>query len=598
MKRLLDCVSQNTRSKRPRLVGTDTNQIMVSATHLYNYMVGDPLVDWLKQRNRSGTRHSPAYLNANGFDTFIMKRGVEFEEKLVEYINQNLFPVVTVSPSITTEGISRTHKLMLEGAPIIHSAPVQSTRTNTQGIIDLLVRSDYLCDLVEDNPISDTEKNVPAPKLKSNYHYVVVDIKFTTLPLRADATHLVNSGSMPAYKAQCLVYTELVGEIQGYTAPYAFLMGRRWRCTRNGTPHANNSCLGKLGKIDYDDIDAQYKQRTADAIKWVRDVKTDSDKWTTNPPTREELYPNMCVDSGIWNGEKEKIADDIGEMTKIWHVGVRHRKNAVEKQIFSWRDKSCTTASMGLRGVRAPVIDAIISINRQKKDKIRPSRIQNNLHDWKVPGNELFVDFETFGDMFDDFTSLPAQNRTDMIFMIGVGYEEEGRWVYKSFTCTQPTLLEEYRIMDEFAQLVADRNYPKIYHWVADEKFWRAAENRQFDITDDSDIERKDHISDDWQVKKWADLSQVFQTEPIVIKDCFKYGLKSVSKAMQKHDMIKGTLDSSCDNGMSAMIKAWKVYRSNKDVDASEIMKDIVKYNEFDCKVLWEILSYLRKNHS
>jgi hypothetical protein len=67
---------------------------------------------------------------------------------------------------------------------------------------------------------------------------------------------------------------------------------------------------------------------------------------------------------------------------------------------------------------------------------------------------------------------------------------------------------------------------------------------------------------------------------------------------MQKHGMIKGTLDSSCDNGMSAMIKAWKVYQSDKDVDASEKMKDIVKYNEFDCKVLWEILSYLRKNHS
>lgn len=598
MKRLLDCVSQNTRSKRPRLVGTDKSQVMVSATHLYNYMIGDPLVDWLKQRSRSGTRHSPAYLNANGFDTFIMKRGVEFEEKLVEYISQNLFPVVTVSPSITAEGISRTRQLMLEGAPIIHSAPVQSTQKNTQGIIDLLVRSDYLCDLVEDNPISDIEKNVPAPKLKSDYHYIVVDIKFTTLPLRADAIHLVNAGSMSAYKAQCLVYTELVGEIQGYTAPYAFLMGRRWRCTRNGVSHSNNSCLGKLGKIDYNDIDVQYKQRTADAIQWVRDVKTDSEKWTTTPQTREELYPNMCVDSGIWNGEKEKIADNIGEMTKIWHVGVRHRKNAVDKQIFSWRDKSCTTASMGLRGLRAPVIDAIISINRQNRDKIRPSRIQNNLHDWKAPGNELFVDFETFGDMFDDFTSLPSQNHTDMIFMIGVGYEEEGRWVYKNFTCTQPTLLEEYRIMDEFAQLVADRSYPKIYHWVADEKFWRAAENRQFDITDDSDIERKDHISDDWQVKEWADLSQVFQTEPIVIKDCFKYGLKSVSKAMKKHGMIKGTLDSSCDNGMSAMIKAWKLYQSDKNLVVSKKMKDIVKYNEFDCKVLWEILSYLRKNHS
>jgi hypothetical protein len=26
-------------------------------------------------------------------------------------------------------------------------------------------------------------------------------------------------------------------------------------------------------------------------------------------------------------------------------------------------------------------------------------------------------------------------------------------------------------------------------------------------------------------------------------------------------------------------------------------MLDIAKYNEFDCKVLWEIINYLRKNH-
>ena len=40
-------------------------------------------------------------------------------------------------------------------------------------------------------------------------------------------THILNSQKYSAYKAQCLVYTEAVGLIQGYTAPIAFILGRR-----------------------------------------------------------------------------------------------------------------------------------------------------------------------------------------------------------------------------------------------------------------------------------------------------------------------------------------------------------------------------------
>ena len=64
------------------------------------------------------------------------------------------------------------------------------------------------------------------------YHYIVIDIKFSTLPLRANGKHLLNSGSYPAYKAQCLIYTDAIGLIQGYTSRYAFILGRRWKYTQ------------------------------------------------------------------------------------------------------------------------------------------------------------------------------------------------------------------------------------------------------------------------------------------------------------------------------------------------------------------------------
>ena len=56
--------------------------------------------------------------------------------------------------------------------------------------------------------------------------------------------------------------------------------------------------------------------------------------------------------------------------------------------------------------------------------------------------------------------------------------------------------------------------------------------------------------------------------------------------------------ESPCSNGLNAMLLAYKLYKHNNIVTCEEpIMKDIIYYNMIDCKVLWEILRYLRNNH-
>jgi hypothetical protein len=605
-KRTLSCVADNTRSKKPRLCNgivdnakeKSTTMDMVSASHLYNYMMNDPLVDWLKLRNRRGTRKSPVYTQSEGFTEFIMNRGVEFECELIKYINNNKVPVTSVSEYITEESLDETKKLMRQGTPLIHSAPVRNYRNGTQGVIDILIRSDFLSKLVDEPSLSKEEVEMSSPTLGKPYHYVVIDIKFSTLPLRADGVHLLNSGSYPAYKAQCLVYTEAVGLIQGFTAPHSFIMGRRWRLDKGGVIDHNETCLNRLGKISYNSVDIDYKRRTREAIKWVRDVRKLGHTWSVNPPTRLELYPNMCIDSGRWNCEKEKIADTIGEITNIWYVGVKNRDFAIERGVTSWRDSECTTKNMNINGVRAKTIDAILDINRQSVDIIRPSVIKSNLCDWRNECNELYVDFETMSDIFSEFSSLPEQPKTDIIFMIGIGWSDSGKWRYKNFICAKPTHEEEYRIMNEFVQFLSERGNPRVHYWHAEKTFWNSAESRQFDLAKGmNDTERMDLISEGWKNRKWSDLCKLFQEEPIVVKDCFKFGLKAIARAMRKHGMISAQNDSECGNGATAMIRAWKTYSDSEDPRNSNVMKDIMKYNEFDCKVLWEILTFLRKNH-
>ena len=95
----------------------------------------------------------------------------------------------------------------------------------------------------------------------------------------------------------------------------------------------------------------------------------------------------------------------------------------------------------------------------------------------------------------------------------------------------------------------------------------------------------------------WLDICQLFKTEPILIKGCFGFGLKIIAKKMKEYGMIDTILESECNNGMMAMIKAWKCYHNFPNPHNSPVMKDIEKYNEFDCKALCDILYYLRQNN-
>lgn len=579
----------------------------ISATKTRNYMLNDTLVDWLdehyEKNNLNKNRHSTINFQTNNFNNFIMEKGVDFENELVKYINNNI-PIVSVSNIINDESIRKTISLMKAGTPIIQSAPIKNYKNNTKGIIDLLVRSDYLHKLVDECTLTEEEIRKSSPKLNNKpYHYLVIDIKFSTLPLRSDGKHLLNSGSYPAYKAQCLIYTQAIGLIQGYTSPYAFILGRRWRYTEKDIKYNNYNCLNKLGIIDYKNIDSSYIDSTNKALKWVRDNKKNGHKWSIDPPSCRELYPNMCHDSGKWQKEKERIAENIGEITNIWYCGSKHRNIALNKGIKSWKDKRCKSINLEINGKRASIIDSILDINRQTKDVIRPKKIKNNIYNWKNENNEdfneIFVDFETLSDIFSSFDELPFQNQTDMIFMIGVYYKNNKNiWDYTSFICKEATYEEEFRIMDAFNDFIKKRKlnnkFPKMWYWCADNVFWKKSEIRLYDLMKSNYCKNK---IKNWKVHNWVDLSDVFKTEPIVIKGCFKFGLKAIANAMKKNGLINTEMDSLCNTGMSAMISAYNCYQTSKNPIKSSIMKDIEKYNKFDCKVLYDILNYLRINN-
>ena len=96
------------------------------------------------------------------------------------------------------------------------------------------------------------------------------------------------------------------------------------------------------------------------------------------------------------------------------------------------------------------------------------------------------------------------------------------------------------------------------------------------------------------------DLYKLFKDNKIVIKGALNYSLKTISKSLKKYNYNETIWDNNslCSNGLNAMLLAYKLYKKNNIIYGTEpIMQDIIKYNEIDCKVMMEILYYLRNNY-
>jgi hypothetical protein len=97
----------------------------------------------------------------------------------------------------------------------------------------------------------------------------------------------------------------------------------------------------------------------------------------------------------------------------------------------------------------------------------------------------------------------------------------------------------------------------------------------------------------------WIDMCKVFEKTPITVKGSFRFKLKHIGNAFYKNGLIDTSWDDGAmSNGFKAMIEAIKLYRTQTAMSHTiRQFKEIIDYNEIDCRVIWEIVHYLRTNH-
>ena len=77
--------------------------------------------------------------------------------------------------------------------------------------------------------------------------------------------------------------------------------------------------------------------------------------------------------------------------------------------------------------------------------------------------------------------------------------------------------------------------------------------------------------------------------------------MKSVANSLYKLGAINTLWGDGLTDGLGAMTGAWvaneEAILKNISMNEIQLTKEIEKYNEVDCKVMWEIIKFLRENH-
>ena len=237
-------------------------------------------------------------------------------------------------------------------------------------------------------------------------------------------------------------------------------------------------------------------------------------------------------------------------------------------------------------------------------------------------------------------TNLETIEFRDMINIIGVGYTDPitKDWVFKTFATDYLNDYEELFIINnwlDYMDKIIDLYdcYGRIYHWSSAEFFMLKRfikKHNTLTLTKNIYHQNVSNIINKvyklFYDYKWVDLLDIFKNTPIILKGAYNFSLKTISKALYKLNKIKTLWDDNSDlettttpttpttptttqsivpvsglclNGLDSMYisidaNIWAL-KNNCSMLYHQQMNNVIKYNEIDCKVMWEILSFIKK---
>ena len=553
----------------------------VSASSTHNWSEQDPLVDWLnlygKESRFVADGERPDHDSRFSYIHFVLQQSWAFERAVGDWLaTVSQVRKIGHGPSDARVLAKRreTEMAMKAEVPIIAQAILWDPDARTDGMVDLLVRSDVLAKLCptafEGEPQG--AASVPAPGICTRdapFHYRAVDLKFTTLELtqsgEASRKHL-------AYMVQNWIYNEALGKTQGYTPPASYLLGR--------------DLFKALARVSHEKDELRGLAREGAA--WIRRVSAEGSSWRPVPsPTTPELRPNLKAWADLdWHRTKEDIAVAQHDLTLLPYVDPERRARAAAKGITRWDDPRLSAEVIGLGGTaEGRRIDAVLAANSPRaKSAVVPDAIRTNVGSWQTPGPlECFVTFQTVTDQMDEFSRLPERGGIEMVYLVTWGwFDRAGQWQSRHLSAHDLSAQAELALSEAWkAELEQIANSAgtrladlRLYHWGSARLL-----RREMD---------------------WHDiLLELVLEEPVAVRGSFGFGLPEMAAALHDCGLIQFGVPHLPPGPLAATAGAWWSAKEAKrlgiplsDVD---VIQKIQAFSEASCRSMMEILALLRR---
>lgn len=289
---------------------------------------------------------------------------------------------------------------------------------------------------------------------------------------------------------------------------------------------------------------------------------------------KDELIDNCFGVYGISKIKENYLNENIEYLISLVLNKQKEKKECEEESV------KCS----GMEEINPVIYRRKFKYELKEQHKVDNSDIHNLI------SKTIFLDFEFVPDLIGNFDNFPKTSGKSVIFMIGIGYIENGQWVYKHYTTKELEESEENIIINNWLKDIKKLNqngYKYIMHWSKAEKTCLKKEIVSL-------LEKSFVFVD------LMDLFKMCQVKNIKFKSL---SLKHISKIFNKFKLIDLKWDDTMPDGKSAMVETLfcnlvlqnkKRKREKKLIDF-EIIKTVMKYNEIDVKMMFLILEQMTR---
>jgi len=563
-------------------IKTFPDQNWVSASKTRNYMLDDPLIDFLKYKNMHSIQSNDEIQVRPGrkraysetFTEQLMNNGQNFETTVIDEIQNIVAPdkFVKIGESYEASNISKfieTMNAIDNKIDVIYQPVLWNTTNKTFGCADLIIRS------------SITNTIFPSYEYDGIDKYEVFDIKWSTINLIKNTNTINNDKGAKIFKAQLWIYTQALNHMTKSKGQKAYVIARKYKKSKTNDEGINvsetlSNPFNELGEIDFTNEKVNIV-KFKESIKWLKEVRT-NDKLCCDPPNDIRLYPNMKNNDNDFGKIKHDLATKNKELTLLFNVSVKHRENAIKNNIRSMDDPNLSTEMLGLKeSPTTSIISNIIEVNSKKcKEDIIYSDM-SNCGRWKNAKVRCYVDIEAISTTMYDV----AHCRPNFIFMIGIGVVVNNEWDFHIFTAKSLDTNSEQEIITEFNLFMNNlsskhpkTNHIPLFHWANYEK---------------TNLKPLLNIHDKF---KFHDICAWVKDNQICVKGAYNFKLKNYAKALDNLGCIDIVWPSSVSDGINAMNTAYNYY--THDV-GERVIEDVKEYNEVDCLSMFKIHQLFRE---